>query len=167
MELVARFGFGTRVGGASAGVMPVIPGALSFDMDFMKSAISGLVMGRSRAVFSSCVTLSRSMPSINCCRSVNLSLQGLWLNRDLYKPKMWLCTVVWSLLRVGGSLLLTYISERGLLCLVCGFLKSFAGLCGLIRSRSSSAMYVWLKRSRCSSLSCCLRSVSLFCSLLL
>ena len=63
--------------------MPVIPGALSFDMDFMKSAISSLEMGRSRAVFSSCVILSRSIPSINCCRSVNLSLQGLWLNRDL------------------------------------------------------------------------------------
>ena len=27
---------------------------------------------------------------------------------------MWLCTVVWSLLRVGGLLLSTYISERGL-----------------------------------------------------
>ena len=84
-----------------AGVMPVTPGALSLDMDLINSAISGLVMGRSRDVFSYSVTFASSIPSMKLCRSEKLSLHWLLLNRELQKLKIWLCTVVWSLLRVG------------------------------------------------------------------
>ena len=59
-----------------------MPGALSLDMDLMKLAISSLVMGRSRDVFSSLVIFSSSIPSMKCFRSEKLSLHWLWLKRD-------------------------------------------------------------------------------------
>ena len=66
-----------------AGMMPVMPGALSLDIVLIKSAILGLVMGCSRDVFSSLVKFSSSLPSMNFCRSEKLSLHCLWLKREL------------------------------------------------------------------------------------